>query len=119
VKNILLILLCASFGLTVGCLVSNNSQTTRSGKEVTEPTLAQLEIGETTRAWVEATLGVPSSSRVVDEQTEIISYTATRTTKKQSSLIFIFKSNKETDDRETVFLEFKESVLNRYWESSE
>ena len=81
--------------------------------------MARLEIGKTTRAWVEATLGAPSSSQVVDDQTEILSYTATRTTSKKAGFIVVFRSNQKTEEKETVFFEFQNGILNRYWKSSQ
>lgn len=118
-----LILVASSLAVAVlaaGCTVlSNNSSTTYSGTQVSDVTLAQMEVGKTTKSWVVATLGAPTSVSQVDDNTELLRYTATRTTEREAGMIVVVASKQKTQKRETVYLEFKDGVLKRYWKAEE
>jgi outer membrane protein assembly factor BamE (lipoprotein component of BamABCDE complex) len=49
--------LCAALS---GCLVMSINEETRSGKYVADTTFDQIKPGQTSAAWVKATLGEPS-----------------------------------------------------------
>ncbi len=110
----LAILLVASPGCTV---ISSNSTTTQSGTKVSDETLVQLELGKTTKDWLIATLGAPTSATQVDEHTEILKYTSSRTTKQSGGLIVVLHANSETKEKETVYFEIHDGVLKRYWKA--
>jgi outer membrane protein assembly factor BamE (lipoprotein component of BamABCDE complex) len=90
-----------------------------SGHAVSDVTLAQMEVGKTTKSWVVATLGAPTSVSQVDDNTELLRYTATRTTEREAGMIVVVASKQKTQKRETVYLEFKDGVLERYWKAEE
>ena len=103
-----------------GCrIIETRSETTYSGTQVSDVTMAQLEIGKTTKKWVIATLGAPTSASQVDDRTELLKYTATRTTDRHAGMIVIIKSRLRTEERETIYLEFKDEVLSRYWKADD
>lgn len=107
----LLVVLC-------GCsVISSTTTTTRSGTQVSNETLTQLELGKTTKEWLVATLGAPSAITKVGDQTEILKYTSTLTKKQRSGLILVIHTNNETEAKETVYFEFQEGILARYWKT--
>ncbi|MBN2507207.1 MAG: outer membrane protein assembly factor BamE [Verrucomicrobia bacterium] len=110
-----LLLMAVSPGCTV---ISSNSSTSHSGTQVPEETIAQLEVGKTTKEWVIATLGAPTSASSVNEKTEVLRYTSTRTRKTHSGLLLVLSANNQTVTKETLYLEFQEAVLKRYWKST-
>ena len=111
----LALLLAVGPGCTV---ISSNSTTSHSGTKVADETIAQLEVGKTTKEWVIATLGAPTSSSSVNDKTEILRYTATRTKKTHSGLLLVLNTDDETETKETLYLEFQDGVLKRYWKST-
>ena len=103
-----------------GCTIfDSRSETSYSGTQVSDVTMAQLEIGKTTKDWVTATLGAPTSTSQVDDRTELLKYTATRTTDRHAGMILIINSREKTAERETVYLEFRDEVLSRYWKADD
>jgi outer membrane protein assembly factor BamE (lipoprotein component of BamABCDE complex) len=103
-----------------GCtIIDSRSETTYSGTQVSDVTMAQLEVGTTTKKWVIATLGAPTSASQVDARTELLKYTATRTTDRHAGMIVILNSRQKTEERETVYLEFEDQVLRRYWKADD
>ena len=103
-----------------GCtIIEDRSETTYSGTQVSDVTMAQLEIGKTTKKWVIATLGAPTSASQVDDRTELLKYSTTRTTDRHAGVIVIITSRQKTEERETVYLEFKDEVLSRYWKADD
>ncbi len=117
-KQPLIFLLIPAFFFLTGCtIISSNSNTNTSGTEVSDQTLSQLEVGKTTKEWLIAALGQPDSKSLVDEKTEILKYRATRTTYQHSGLFIVFDSQSKHEESETVYFEFQEGVLQRYWKS--
>ena len=99
-------------------VISSNSTTHHSGVSVSDETLAQLETGKTTKGWVVATLGPPTSATSVNEKTEILKYTSIRTRKSSSGFILVISAHNENEEKETVFLEFQDGILQRYWKET-
>jgi outer membrane protein assembly factor BamE (lipoprotein component of BamABCDE complex) len=103
-----------------GCtIIHSRSETRYAGTQVSDVTMARLEIGKTTKAWVIATLGAPTTVSQVDDRTELLKYTATRTTDRHAGMILIINSREKTEERETVYLEFRDEVLRRYWKADD
>lgn len=103
-----------------GCaVISSNRSTTHSGQQVPEEMLARLEVGETTRDWVVATLGEPTSTARVDADTEVLRYTSKRIEHQRSGLLLVLSTRSEHEEKQTVYLEFHKNVLKRYWRATE
>jgi hypothetical protein len=62
---------------------------------------------------------IPVRDLCVDDNTELLRYTATRTTEREAGMIVVVASKQKTQKRETVYLEFKDGVLERYWKAEE
>lgn len=107
-------------GLLDGCtIITSNTNTSSSGREVSNETLAQLTPGETTKAWVIAALGEPSSVSSVDQHTEILRYSYVRTSDSKAEFLILLDAKRKTERKETVFLEFENGILRRYWKTEE
>ena len=109
------LLLAAGTACTV---ISSSSSTTRSGTQVSEETLTQLELGKTSKEWLIATLGPPTSASHVNGNTEILKYASTRKKKTRSGLILVVNTDSESEEKETVYFEFTDGILKRYWKAT-
>jgi outer membrane protein assembly factor BamE (lipoprotein component of BamABCDE complex) len=106
--------------LLAGCLVTSSSQTRETGTAVSSSTLGQVEPGVTTKDWLLATLGLPTSRTAVDNQgnVEIFSYRheVVRTSRGKVFLLFSGSSN-SVETQKTLF-ELTDGVVTRYWTES-
>ncbi|MFX3681298.1 MAG: hypothetical protein ACN6I3_00080 [bacterium] len=99
-----------------GCAVINSHSETKSyGTLVTNESLAQVQPGNTTADWLIATLGVPASRELVDDQVEVLKYSSRQLTKIKSELLFVLDTSSKREVHRTVFLECTEGVLTRFW----
>ena len=101
-----------------GCLVSKSRTVNESGVRVSKSTLNQVKPGETTEAWVVATLGPPSCRSLVDSGTEILRYDHRVETCKGGSVFLLFSGAEKLQTTNSVFFEMKEGVVARYWTES-
>ena len=109
-----------AMGLLCGCtIITSNTSTSSSGREVSDETLAQVTPGETTKAWVIAALGEPSSVSAVDEQVEILRYAHVHTAESKTGFLILLNAKQKKEKRETVLFEFENGVLRRYWRTEE
>lgn len=99
-----------------GCAVVNShSESKFYGTPVSDVSLAQVEIGTTTAAWLVATLGQPAARERVDDQVEILKYSSRQLTKINTELLFVIDASSEREVRRTVFFECADGLLTRYW----
>jgi hypothetical protein len=119
-KHYLIFLMLPALLLAAGCtIISNDSNTNTSGTEVSDQTLSQVEVGKTTKEWLVAALGPADSVSLAGENTEILKYRDTRTTSKRSGILIVFDSESKREESETVFFEFQDGILQRYWKSED
>jgi len=108
--------LVASLLVSTGCVVINShSENKTHGKVVSDESLAQVVVGETTDSWLLATLGEPNRREVVDENTEIFRYSSSQLTKIESKLLFVLDASSRREVKRTVFFECVDGRLTRYW----
>lgn len=108
----------AAFILTAsGCLVVSGSSTYESGVKITPTTLERIVVGQTTEAWVIATLGEPSERNEVEGQpnVEIIKYEHTTHKSSGGAVLFIFADAKNISEKSVVYIELTDSVVSDYW----
>ncbi|MCC5022552.1 MAG: hypothetical protein J6386_07030 [Candidatus Synoicihabitans palmerolidicus] len=102
-----------------GCAVIQSHEEVRySGRSVESSTLDRLQPGKTTEAWLRATLGEPSRVEDVGGKTRILSYDSTKIKKVDAKLLFVFDTSSHVELDQTVFIEFEDGVLVRYWKKS-
>jgi hypothetical protein len=102
--------------LSSGCaIIDAHSETTTSGTIVSDESLARVQPGSTTTAWLLATLGEPSSREQVDGSTEILKYSSQQLVEVDSELLFIFDTSTRKEVHRTVFFECVDGMLSRHW----
>ncbi|MBL1215998.1 MAG: hypothetical protein D8M59_00715 [Planctomycetes bacterium] len=118
----------ASLMFLSGCLISGGRHEQTSGMRLSQASMSQIEIGSTTSAWVEAafghptsrqTLSRPSSDSAVSEDAgchvEVWRYEWTKTVDKSGEVFLILDSHDRLVESTTVYLEFTDGVVTRYW----
>ena len=108
----------AAFILTAsGCLVVSGSSTYESGVKITPTTLERIEVGQTTEAWVIATLGEPSERNEVEDQpnVQIFKYEHTIHESSGNAVLFIFAGGKDKSHKSVVYIEITDGVVSDYW----
>ncbi len=115
----LLILLTSLLAFGSGCSVIHSHSTTKMmGKQVSDDTLARIEVGVTSEDWVVATLGEPTSREKVNDSTTIMKYASKKIRSANSTLLFVFDTSSKKEEKRTVYFEFRNGILDRYWEET-
>ena|ERR1019366_5757560 len=97
-----------------GCLIGSDSHETRTGNDVSENTFAQIEPGTTTIAWVQATLGEPTSKDKTEDSV-VWKYSYTERKDSSGAVFLIFGAHDATETTHTAFIEFKNGVVFKKW----
>jgi outer membrane protein assembly factor BamE (lipoprotein component of BamABCDE complex) len=116
-RNILTAALLTLAFATTGCVVSSSSTETHTGTQVSDATFSQIKSGVTTNAWVQATLGAPTSKTNLDNGHELWRYDYTSRTVKRGAVIVLLASDHTTETTQTAFVEFKDGVVVNAWRS--
>lgn len=106
------------FALTAGgCLVMGGKSIDESGTKVTSATLDQIKIGETTEAWLVATLGEPQSRTTVesDPTVNVLRYEHVVCKADGATVFLIFAGGSEEKKTTTTYFETTDGVVSRYW----
>lgn len=112
------VLVCAIAALLVlsGCLVTASTKSYESGTRVPAGTLGNVEPGETTTAWLIATLGEPSRREALsDGDGEILVYHHAETETKRGKVFLLFKDTSRRKRTRSVYFETRDDVVQRYW----
>lgn len=105
-------------GLTVtltGCVYMNDSNTVVTGKKINDEQLVNFKLNETTSGYVLKRLGAPTAMKLVDENSETWEYYYEKKDIKKQGFIFLFLSDDDKSEKETLHLTFKNKILIRYW----
>lgn len=102
-------------GLLSGCIIARSSTREESGKKIGEATLRQLEVDSTTQDWVLSVLGEPTRRSAIEEGAEIWVYEYQLKKESRVGVVVLLSSEDEKIENQSVFLEFKNKVLTRYW----
>lgn len=100
-----------------GCLVTSHSSADEYGARVSNSTLNQVRVNQTTGDWLVATLGQPNSRTSVagDPSVEIWKYDHSRNVSSSGTVLFLFSgSSSKRSDRSTCF-ELHNGIVSRYW----
>lgn len=100
-----------------GCLVSSTSHQSVSGNYVPENTFDRIKPGETTSAWVKATLGEPSTKEQADPVTEVWKYSYTEVKEGSGAIFLIFGGSEKKELQRSAYVEFKDGVVKSKWRS--
>ncbi len=101
-----------------GCLIVSKSEIDESGPKVSSTTLNQVVIGETSEEWLIATLGKPSQRTNVDEHTDILKYTNTRTETSRGAVFVLFAGKSQKKQSMTTYFEVTDGIVTKHWTES-
>ena len=115
-KPIIAGVLITAFTMTAtGCLVVSGRSTHESGIRISEATMQQVEIGETTEAWIVAALGEPTSRTELDDHIVLARYEHSVTRAEGGAVLLIFAGGSATTRRSTTYFEYDDGILCRTW----
>ncbi|UCD75558.1 MAG: hypothetical protein JSV91_01310 [Phycisphaerales bacterium] len=117
-RKVLASLLLVSFLLAAGgCLVVAHKDISESGTVVTSSTLDQIVLGETTEAWLIATLGEPNDRTAVQgaENIAILKYRHMVDRENEGAVFLLFSGSSRSKRQSTTYFEIVNGVVNRYW----
>jgi len=107
--------LLAAFFLS-GCVAANsNIEYGPKGPPIGDATLAQIQPGETSKAWVISLLGQPSSVAQMPDGTEVLKYAYRKEKKGCFTLFPIVFLNGAKVEQTTVYIEMKDGIVTRRW----
>lgn len=106
--------------LLVGC-ISGSADVRMSGRHIGAETISQIEPGTTTRSWVRATMGEPTSIATAtntDGESEIWRY-EWHVKKKSSGYVFpVVAGSANVEYNGAAFVEFADGIVVRAWRDS-
>jgi len=108
------LVLCA--GVLPGCLISGSKSVHTTGDPVAEQSLVALEKGVSTEDDVLDLLGVPT--RVVDlsDERKIYVYEWSEKRRRSTSVFLIFGGSSGTTTQGAANVEFRDGVVQRWWQ---
>ena len=80
-------------------------------------TLKQVKPGETTKEWLIAMFGKPTTEQGVAEGVEILGYEAVRKAKGQVTIFLLLHTNIDEEKRTTVYFELKDGIVQKHWKT--
>ena len=102
--------------LSAGCVVvQSDSQTSSSGREVSEATLAQIQPG-TSQDYVLALLGEPTRKSPLGDGSAIWKWSHTRKETSSGSFILLFSGDRTVEIESACYVEFgTDGLVRRTW----
>ena len=100
-----------------GCLVTSGNSVQESGVRVSSNTLAQVEVGRTTEAWLVAALGEPDARTPVvgGEGVQILRYNHTVSRSGHGTLFLVFAGHHDRTETSSAYFEVTDGIITRYW----
>ena len=100
-----------------GCLVMSGKSIDESGVRVTSATLNQIQLGQTTEAWLVATLGDPTDRTEVEGQegVAVLRYEHVECRSEGGAVFLLFAGGSDIEKRTTAYFEVVDGVITRYW----
>jgi hypothetical protein len=98
-----------------GCLIDSHSNTTRSGHYVSDSTLSEMRLGQTTTQWATAVIGTPTSVSKLDDEVEVWKWAYNQTETRSGYVFLLYTGSDTTTSDSAVYAEFRKGVLQRWW----
>lgn len=98
-----------------GCLITSHDHTDYSGRRVDSSTFSQIEPGKTTKSWVEAALGLPSSTNKLDDGSELMKWEYTERKTSGGSVFLIFSGRSTDETRHAAYVQVRDGVVSKAW----
>jgi len=111
------VVLCVMGGLVLTGCISGRSDTRYGpkGPAVTGKTLKHVRCGQTSKEWVLATLGAPTSETATPEGTEVLRYEYTKKTDVDFSFCPFLDFDDKKEEHTVVYFEIRDGTVIRYW----
>lgn len=103
-----------------GCLIVSGKTVHESGVKISDSTLRQIRIGETTEAWILAALGEPTARTEVEDGDGLVMlrYDHCITRAEGGAVFLIFAGGSETSTRSSTYFEVRDGIVSRVWSES-
>lgn len=100
-----------------GCVVTSATSSEESGVQVSEATLDQVQVGQTTEGWLIAALGQPTARTAVPGavNTEILRYEHETKNSTGSTILFLYAGKNKKTKITSAYFEVTDGVVTRYW----
>ncbi len=102
-----------------GCLIGSSNTEASTGKEVSQATFNKIEPGVTTKKWVEATLGEPTSSSTLDDGTEVWKWSYANVKSSRGTVLFLFGGSSTKTTSGSAYVEMKDGLVTRAWRTDD
>lgn len=121
IRQIGCVVLGVAFAVSAaGCLVVSGKDYEEHGVKLSDQTLSQIEPGKTTKAWLVAALGEPTSCAPVAgcDNVEVLRYTHTICRDEGGAVFLIFAGGTHEKKTTTAYFEVTDGIVTRYWTES-
>lgn len=108
-------LLVVFAGALAGCIVRGSSEVRTSGHFIGDQTISRVAPGETTKEWILAVFGEPTSKSPLGEGTEIWKWEYRRVQTSSGTVLFVFDSDNRSEQARNVYVEFDGDVVEAVW----
>lgn len=98
-----------------GCLASGHSSVRAEGRYIGPDTINKIEPGVTTREWVAAVLGEPTTRTTLTDGSEIWKWSSKKVTRSSGSLFLVFRGSERDVIERTVYVELDGDLVSRVW----
>lgn len=111
-----LVLLSSMMLMGVGCISSHSDVTYGSkGPAVSNSTLRQIKVGETSKSWLLGVLGEPTRIGRTSANTEVLTYVYTKTVDSNFNFFIFFDSDNRREERTVHVFEVTNGIVTRHW----
>lgn len=105
-----------SAALPACTIVRSDSHVSHTGNVVPPDAYSGVSRGDS-EAYVEATLGGPTSRTELDEGRSIWRWDSTIRRRGSGSVLLLFHSHNSSEKRQSVYVQFKDGVVEKKWKS--
>ncbi len=98
-----------------GCLVHTNNRTVYTGKYIGPETMAQIEPGKSRKDFVEAVLGPPTTTTMLDDGTELWKWSYTRRRTSSGTVFLLVDADSHTESEGAAYVMFRDGVVEKSW----
>ena len=116
-KSIFFVVATATVFALIGCLVSSSKSSYETGRKISETTLSQIELGQTSEAWLVATLGEPSARTTVEGHPDIsvLRYDYQKRKESGGAVFLLFAGSSSSAENHATYFEITNGVVTRTW----
>lgn len=111
------IALAAAASLTGCAIISSDNHVSYTGNYVASDTFSRVKIGESTPAFVEATLGEPTNKADLEDGTSIWRWDYVVRRSGEGSLLLVFDGESSSEKKHSSYVQFENGVAVKKWRS--